>query len=128
MNSLVPRRFAAQVAAFAGFMAIPFFAWSHAGLVKSEPGRRAVLSTSPQQMRLCFNENVEPKFSSVSVAGEGDAAVILGALTTDVADPKCIVAPITATLSPGRYTVKYKVLSVDGHVVDYGFQFTLKSP
>ena len=29
--------------------------------------------------------------------------------------------------SPGAYTVKYRVLSVDGHTVDYGYTFSVKT-
>jgi methionine-rich copper-binding protein CopC len=29
-------------------------------------------------------------------------------------------------ISPGTYTVRYRVLSVDGHVVEAAFSFTVK--
>lgn len=117
-----------KVLSVAAFMAMPFAAWSHAGLVKSEPGRRAVLTAPPKQVRLCFNEKVEAKFSAVSMTAKNGAAVSMGVPTTDSADPNCLVTPITAPLASGSFTVKYKVLSVDGHIVDYGFEFTLKNP
>ena len=41
-------------------------------------------------------------------------------------DPKAIVLPLPE-LSPGKYTVKFRVLSVDGHVVDSSYDFTVKS-
>jgi hypothetical protein len=31
-----------------------------------------------------------------------------------------------APLAPGTYTVRYRVLSVDGHVVDSSFTFTVR--
>lgn len=117
-----------NVLAVATILAVPPSAWSHAGLVKSEPGRRAVLTAAPEQVRLCFNEKVEAKFSAVSMTAKDGAAVAMGAPSTDPADPNCLITPITATLASGSYTVKYKVLSVDGHIVDYGFEFTLKNP
>ncbi|MDE1011178.1 MAG: copper resistance protein CopC [Paraburkholderia fungorum] len=101
-------------------------AWSHAGLVKSEPGRRAALTAAPTQIRLCFNEQVEPKFSSVSLIRADAAAIELGALDADPKDPRCLSAKITGEMSTGDFTVKYKVLSVDGHVVDYGFGFSVR--
>lgn len=117
-----------NVLAVAASLAVPFAAWSHAGLVKSEPGRRAVLTAAPEQVRLCFNEKVEAKFSAVSMTAKDGAPVAMAAPSTDPADPNCLITPITATLASGSYTVKYKVLSVDGHIVDYGFEFTLKNP
>ena len=41
-------------------------------------------------------------------------------------DPKAIVLPLPE-LAPGKYTVKFRVLSVDGHVVDSSYDFTVKS-
>ena len=41
-------------------------------------------------------------------------------------DPKAIVLPLPE-LAPGKYTVKFRVLSVDGHVVDTSYDFTVKS-
>jgi methionine-rich copper-binding protein CopC len=31
-------------------------------------------------------------------------------------------------LTPGTYTVRFRVLSVDGHVVENEFPFTLRGP
>jgi methionine-rich copper-binding protein CopC len=31
-------------------------------------------------------------------------------------------------LAPGTYTVRYRVLSVDGHVVESEFSFTIREP
>jgi methionine-rich copper-binding protein CopC len=40
-------------------------------------------------------------------------------------DPKLLSVGLPA-LVPGTYTVKYRVLSVDGHVVESQFSFTLR--
>jgi methionine-rich copper-binding protein CopC len=114
--------------AVAALMALPIPASSHAGLVKSEPGRRAVLTTPPQQVRLCFNEKVEAKFSAVSMADDSGNAVAMGMPAMDPAEPRCLVTPVSGALWDGSYTVKYRVLSVDGHIVDYGYRFSLKVP
>ena len=36
--------------------------------------------------------------------------------------------PLLTTLPAGRYRVKYRVLSVDGHVLDASFKFELCQP
>ncbi len=100
---------------------------AHAALVKSEPPRRAVLSKAPRQIRLWFNERLEPAYASISIQRDGDAKPIdAPRATVDAADPKLLVLELPA-LAPGQYTVKYRVLSVDGHTVDYGYTFTVKS-
>ena len=40
-------------------------------------------------------------------------------------DPKSIVLPLPE-LADGKYSVKFRVLSVDGHVVESSFDFTVK--
>jgi copper resistance protein C len=101
---------------------------AHAGLVSSEPGRRAVLTVPPEEIRLCFNENIEPKFSTVTLSQGDDPIESLGEVQTDPEVPACLVVPLQSPLGNGSYTVKYRVLSVDGHVVDYGYGFKLKAP
>jgi methionine-rich copper-binding protein CopC len=38
---------------------------AHSRLVKSDPSARAVLDTAPKELRLWFNEAVEPAFAKV---------------------------------------------------------------
>lgn len=102
-------------------------AFGHAGLVSSEPGRRAQLSAPPSRIRLCFNETIELKFSKITLEGADGTPVALGALEADAAKPTCVVASLSA-LTPGNYTVKFRVLSVDGHVVEKSYGFSLKTP
>lgn len=108
-------------------LSVPWIVAAHAGLVKSIPGSRASLSHAPDQIELCFNEDVELKFSSVGLLAPDGNAVALGALTFGPTGPRCVVAPVpSSAMQPGTYTVKYKVLSQDGHVVEYGYMFTLR--
>lgn len=102
-------------------------AFGHAGLVSSDPGRRAALTSAPSRIRLCFNESIEIKFSKLSLEDAQGAAVPLGELRADPKKPACVFAPLAA-LADGSYTVRFRVLSVDGHVVDKSYGFSLKSP
>lgn len=102
---------------------IPGLAAAHAGLVKSIPGSRAVLSRAPSDIELCFNEAVEMRFSSISLKDAANVPLLLGALQLRD-DPKCIHARLP-DMAPGTYTVNYRVLSQDGHVVEYGYRFTI---
>ncbi|MFZ2393971.1 copper resistance CopC family protein [Rhodoferax sp.] len=101
-------------------------ALAHAALVKSEPARRATLSKSPPQLRLWFNERLEPEYAMVSVIREGAGPVLTPKARVDKDDPKLLMLELPV-LSSGVYTVKYRVLSVDGHTVDYGFTFSVKA-
>jgi copper resistance protein C len=99
---------------------------AHAMLVKAEPPRRAQLTQAPMQVRLWFNEEVEKDYASLAVLGEDKTPVTDAKPDISPDDPKAIMLPLPA-LDPGKYTVKFRVLSVDGHVVDSSYDFTVKS-
>mgnify|MGYP001608370895 FL=1 len=101
-------------------------ALAHSMLVKAEPPRRAVLAKTPTQVRLWFNEELEGEYASLIVldAEKHPVTEIKPQLTPD--DPKSIVLPLPE-LMPGKYSVNFRVLSVDGHVVESSFDFTVKS-
>jgi len=100
-------------------------ALAHSMLVKAEPPRRAVLAKAPAQVRLWFNEEIEGAYLSLVVldAEKHPVTEIKPQLAPD--DRKSIVLPLPE-LEPGKYLVKFRVLSVDGHVVESSFDFTVK--
>lgn len=105
-------------------LAVPTSTHAHASLVRSVPGSRAALTQAPETLDLCFNEAVEVKFSSIKLKDASGAAVPLGEVQAGN-DPKCIKVSIPA-IGTGVFTVHYRVLSQDGHVVEYGYQFSVK--
>jgi len=100
---------------------------AHAVLVRSTPAVKAVLTTAPDRVQLWFNENLEPAFARVSVWSASGTQVDLGDAAVTLDDPKLLTVRL-GPLAPGSYTVKYRVLSVDGHVVEREFAFTLRAP
>ena len=104
----------------------PAVGWSHAYLVKSAPARRAVLLRAPARVQLWFNERLEPQFSRVSVWDGSGKQVDLGVAQVGPDDPTRLSVSVSP-LAPGTYTVKFRVLSVDGHIVENEFPFTIRS-
>lgn len=98
---------------------------SHAVLVKSVPAARAMLSRPPGRVQLWFSERLEPAFSSVTVWSASGAQVDKRDASVSPDDPKLLFVTLGA-LEPGIYTVRCRVLSVDGHVVEASFPFTIK--
>ncbi len=100
-------------------------ALAHSMLVKAEPPRRAVLTKAPALVQLWFNEEIEGDYASLVVLDTEKHPVtdIKPQLAPD--DRKSIVLPLPE-LTPGKYSVKFRVLSVDGHVVESYFDFTIK--
>ncbi len=105
-------------------IAAPTRAEAHAVLVKSAPPARAVLRHPPGRVDLWFNERLEPAFSSGSVWSESGARVDRQDAVGGSDDPKRLSITL-GVIVPGTYTVRFRVLSVDGHVVEGSFPFTV---
>lgn len=99
-------------------------AFAHAALVRSEPSRRAVLAQPPTQIRLWFNERIERDYSSVSVVDAAGRTVSTGQARASADDPRVLVLELPL-LGSGRYSVHYRINSVDGHVVEASYDFTV---
>jgi methionine-rich copper-binding protein CopC len=75
-------------------------------------------------VRLRFSEPLEPAFARVSV-WNGQAQVDLQDARVEPDEPTELTVGLP-TLGPGSYTVKFRVLSVDGHVVESDLTFTVR--
>jgi methionine-rich copper-binding protein CopC len=104
----------------------PGAAPAHSLLVRSEPGRNATVIRAPERVRLWFSERIEPAYAKLSVWSESGTQVDAADAAVDSNDP-VLLSVSTPDLGPGRYTVRYRVLSVDGHVVESSFTFTVKA-
>jgi methionine-rich copper-binding protein CopC len=115
----------ARLALAASLLLGPALLEAHAFLLKSVPARGARLSRPPQRVELIFNERLEPAYSTVAVWDAAGARVDRrdGAVTTD--DARRLVVSVLPR-RPGSYTVRFRVLSVDGHVVEADFAFTVR--
>lgn len=100
-------------------------AFGHAAMVKSEPGSRAQLTQAPTDIRLWFNERVEVKYSTIKLEAANGKPIAVGKPVVTADDPYRIGVTVPP-LPPGAYTVRYRVLSQDGHVVQYGYQFRVE--
>ncbi len=99
----------------------------HASLVKSVPARRAQIFKAPAQIQLWFNERLEARFSSLRVIDSSGKRVDLGNVEVSTDDPKRISVGVNP-LAPGQYRIGFRVLSVDGHIVEDEFPFTIREP
>jgi copper resistance protein C len=100
---------------------------AHAVLVRSAPAARATVATAPDRVFLWFNERLEPAYSSASVWNATGAQVDKKDARVETDDPKRLSVTLSR-LAPGAYTVRYRVLSVDGHIVESSFPFTVRPP
>ena len=115
----------AMAALSVGLLLVPGPTLAHSLLVRSQPERRATVTRPPEEARLWFSERIEPAYARVSVWDAGGKQVDAGDATVDQADATTL-AVRTPGLRAGRYTVRYRVLSVDGHIVESSFDFTIR--
>ena len=106
-------------------LAIPRLAAAHARLESSDPAQRATLDESPGSIRLRFNEEIEAGFSKIAVENEKGEPVTTAKPAVAPDDPKLLILELPS-LPVGTYTVKFEVLSVDGHKVKKAYPFTVR--
>ena len=108
------------VTLFLGLVCGGTLAQAHAYLDHASPLVGSVV-TAPSEVRLWFTQALEPRFSAAQLRSSSGAVVGSGAV--DPANPKEMVIRVRA-LPPGKYKVKWKILSVDTHRTegDWGFE------
>jgi methionine-rich copper-binding protein CopC len=117
-----PLRAAALLAAL--FLAPPPVL-AHARLARSQPAARAQIAQGPPRVYLWFSEPIEARFSTATVEGPGGARVDRGDPRVDSDDPTRLSVGLPA-LAPASYVIRYRVLSVDGHVVEGEIPFEVR--
>lgn len=106
-------------------LALPATAHAHGRLKSSNPASGARLSQVPRQLRLDFTEDPALTFSSIRLLAPDGREVELGSVGYAADSRRSLVAPVSAVLSPGTYTVMWQIAGDDGHPVRGRYQFTL---
>ncbi|MBP1852789.1 copper homeostasis periplasmic binding protein CopC [Rhizobium halophytocola] len=118
---------ASVLLAFAGlgglFAAGPAFA--HAHLKSANPADETVVSTAPTVLTLDFTEGLNLAFSGADLLDASGSPVQQGKAQLSNGDDTLTI-PLQSRLKPGDYTVKWHVLSTDGHKTDGSYGFTVK--
>lgn len=92
----------------------------------ASPAPNAVLSASPIEIRIGFNEKFVVAFSGLDLRDASNRAVALGPSTVNPSDEKEIFAQIKAPLVPGAYTVMWHAVGDDTHRVKGHYTFQVK--
>ena len=100
---------------------------AHSRLVKSDPSARAVLDTAPKELKLWFNEGIEPAFTKIWIVPAQGPQIPLTS-EGDKSDPRLLIVALPDNLPAGPVDIEYHVLSVDSHPVNGRLTFTIKAP
>lgn len=115
----------AAVAAMTIAAACSSSAYAHAKLEASSPGAGSVVAASPSEVRLQFNEQVEPAFSKINLLDQSGKIVAPSKVELDKSNPKVMIA-VVPKLAAGAYRVQWSTLTRDGHKVKGEFPFQVK--
>lgn len=104
-------------------LVLPAAASAHASLVGESPGFRERLAAPPRHVELRFDQAIEPLPHAVSVFDRKGVDVVRAA----VVGPHRLVASLPE-LPRGPYTIRWRALSTDGHVVSGIYTFGVGVP
>lgn len=97
----------------------------HLRLVRAVPAIDSTYRGSPATISWWFSEPVRLKATSFKVKDSLGAVVALGRLSRDTAKAVRVFAAVPKTMAPGRYTVTWRAMGRDSHVVKGEYTFTL---
>lgn len=109
-------------AAFAAFC-VTSSALAHSFLVDAAPSSKEHVIGSPKTVKLRFGGGVEPPYSKITI--ETQDGKVLAEGNIGVPDKPRELSVNAPELAPGKYVVRYRVLSTDGHIVEGNYEFTV---
>ena len=100
---------------------------AHAALESTQPAKGSVVSKSTKIVSMQFGEEIlvlkGKSPNSISVLNShGDSVASGDVIVAGNQISRKLMSPLVA----GKYTVKYRVVSADGHVVNGSYTFTVK--
>jgi copper transport protein len=104
-------------------LALPASAFAHASLARESPSYKQELQHAPRAVVLSFDQNVELLPNAVEVFDLHAKNVALPAHVKG----RELIAPLPR-LPRGPYTIRWKALSTDGHVVSGVYTFGVRVP
>src|ERR671937_540639 len=92
----------------------PAVASAHANLVRLRPANGVVLATPPAAVRVLFDDAIRPG-PGVEVVRNGGGSVLARAAYVPRRNTRELVVPLRRGLANGSYSVRWSVISDDGH-------------
>lgn len=87
----------------------------HTALKSSVPARGSV-GRSPVAVSLTFTESINVKLTTIAIT-KPDSSVVEALVVPTGPSAETVGGKVTKPLAPGKYLIKWKTASDDGHVV-----------
>jgi copper transport protein len=95
----------------------PATAFAHATLLRTSPPSGTRIASPPSELTLTFDQQVRPIAGGTSVTDATGRSVTSGAAHSSSGDVDTMVIPLRPGLPSGDYTVRWQVVSTDGHLI-----------
>ena len=115
---------AAIVSIFLTLTFVPAIASAHAVLETSSPAPSELLTSSPKEIRLNFDEQVESTLGDIRIYDSEQREVSIEKTVRSSSDASVVTAEVP-TLQNGVYVVVWRVVSADGHPISGAFPFEI---
>lgn len=106
---------------------LPLPVFAHAIMVKAQPAVDSTVAESPKQVDVWFNDKVGSEYKALAVINSTGTRVDNKDVAQETFDPSHLYTTVS-DLPPDTYTVRYRVVSIDTHIVTGKFKFTIKKP
>ena len=104
----------------------PERAAAHAIVVRTSPERDGVGKAGISEKWTCrYDAGIRDAFAALAVVNEAGERVDKRDAAIDSADPAHVSVSVSP-LTPGKYTVRYRALSADGHLVSGAWEFEVR--
>jgi len=100
--------------------------WAHSTLTRSEPSSGAVLTRSPNEIKIWFSEPIKVGLSAVEIQDSNGKKADHGDLRADEREPTLVHLTLPEKLGPGIYVVTWQAVAQDLHVTKGKYSFEIK--
>jgi copper transport protein len=96
---------------------VPAVAQAHTSLIDATPAPGTVVATAPAELRLRFGQQIRPVANGNTVENSSRQSVLGGEPHVDPKNVAVLVFPLKRGLADGDYTVRWQIVSTDGHII-----------
>lgn len=119
------RKLLVTAAATTAAVLSPALTYAHGKLESATPAAGSAVDTSPEMLRLTFNEDLESSFSSIKVVDASGAPASKDKAKVDSSNPRVLMVAVPK-LASGSYTVQWAVMTHDAHKTKGTYTFAVK--
>ncbi|AQH05136.1 copper resistance protein CopC (plasmid) [Burkholderia sp. KK1] len=114
-----------RAAATTALVLFPALAFAHGKLESATPTAGSTIDTSPESLRLTFNEDLESTFSTIKVVDASGSPATKERAKVDSSNPRVLTVEVPK-LASGSYTVQWAVMTHDAHKTKGTYSFSVK--